>query len=286
MSQLRAGEAAFDDEESEGRSSSLGASLSHGFQHAFDEGERRRLALLHLFQGFVDVDVLVTMGDPEIEWCLPEMHGLTREHGMEFLDRAAEVGLLTALGGGYYTIHPALPWFFKGLFDLYYPASEPEPGSEVAVSLARAFAEAMDALGDFYSSEYDKGNRGVIEALTYEEANLLHARQLARSSGWWRRVISNTQGLRPLYQHTGRWGEWARLVEEIVPDFVDPATGGTLPGREEQWDQITQHRVHLARRARRWAEAESIQKFVVELVSEVSAPLSAAKWCDDRSTNT
>ena len=118
----------------------------------------------------MDVDVLVTMGDPETEWWLPEMHGLTREHCMEFLDRAAEVGLLTALGGGYYTIHPALPWFFKGLFDLYYPASEPEPGSEVAVSLARAFAEAMDALGDFYSSEYDKGNRGVIEALTYEEA--------------------------------------------------------------------------------------------------------------------
>ena len=30
------------------------------------------------------------------------------------------------------------------------------------------------------------------------------------------------QGLRTLYGHTGRRAEWQRLVEEIVPDFVDP----------------------------------------------------------------
>jgi hypothetical protein len=29
------------------------------------------------------------------------------------LDRAAEIGLLTALGDGYYTIHPALPWHLR-----------------------------------------------------------------------------------------------------------------------------------------------------------------------------
>ena len=58
VARLRAGEAAFDDEAGEGRSRSLGASLSYGFEHAFTEEERKKLALLHLFQGFVDVDVL------------------------------------------------------------------------------------------------------------------------------------------------------------------------------------------------------------------------------------
>jgi hypothetical protein len=110
---LRAGEAQIKDEESEGRTRSLAASLNYGFEHAFSEPERKQLALLHLFQGFVDVAALRLMGDPDNEWCLPEVRGLAREAGMALLDRAAEVGLLTVHGGGYYSIHPALPWFFK-----------------------------------------------------------------------------------------------------------------------------------------------------------------------------
>ena len=55
------------------------------------------------------------------------------------------------------------------------------------------------------------------------------------------------QGLHQLYGHTGRRAEWQALVEEIVPDFVDPATDGPLPGREEQWGLVTEYRVRLAR---------------------------------------
>jgi len=130
VAQLRVGEAEIEDEESEGRAKSLAASLSYGFEHAFNETERRQLALLHFFQGFVNVQVLRAMGHPEADWCLPEVRGLTREAGMALLDRAAEVGLLTAHGGGYYTVHPALPWYFKSLFDQYYaqyPISNPPP---------------------------------------------------------------------------------------------------------------------------------------------------------------
>ena len=117
---LQAGEPVFDDEASEGRTRSLAASLAYGFDSAFTEAERKQLALLHLFQGFVDVDALRLMGHPEGEWCLAEAKGLTREVGIALLDRAAEVGLLTAVGAGYYRIHPALPWFFRRLFEEYY----------------------------------------------------------------------------------------------------------------------------------------------------------------------
>jgi hypothetical protein len=120
---LQAGEAVFDDEASERRTRSLAASLAYGFENAFIEAERKQLALLHLFQGFVDVEALRVMGNPARGWCLPEVKGLTREEGIAVLGRAAEVGLLTALGGGYYTIHPALPWFFKRHFDEYYLAT-------------------------------------------------------------------------------------------------------------------------------------------------------------------
>lgn len=142
VGRLRSGEAAFSDEINEGRSRSLGASLAYGFEQAFSEEERTGLALLHLFQGFVDVAVLCIMGGPEFSWCLPEVRGLTRENGIALLDRAAAVGLLTACGGGYYEIHPALPWFFKGLFEKCYPTGD--------LAAVRAFVEAMGSLGNHF----------------------------------------------------------------------------------------------------------------------------------------
>jgi tetratricopeptide (TPR) repeat protein len=266
VARLRAGEAAFEDEEeSEGRSKSLGASLSYGFTHAFSEDERGQLALLHLFQGIVDVDVLIVMGVPEAEWSLPAMRGLSREASVALLDRAAEVGLLTNEGRGYYAIHPALPWFFKGLFDSYYGDNPSAP--------IRAYVEAMGVLGDYYHKQLNKGNWEVIEALAAEEENLLHARQLARANGWWGQIISAMQGLRRLYNHTGRRAEWQRLVDEVVPDFVDPGTGGPALGREEQWSLVTNYRVVLAIQARQWEEAERLQRADLEWNRARATPL-------------
>jgi tetratricopeptide (TPR) repeat protein len=261
VERLRYGEAEFKDEVSEGRSKSLGASLSYGFEHAFSEEEHRQLALLHFFQGFVDVDVLRMMGNPESSWCLSEMRGLTSETGITLLNRAAEIGLLTAIGSGYYVIHPALPWFFKSLFDKYY-ASAAGDGQELRA--ARAFVEAMGELGNYYIDQYGAGNRDVIAVLSFEEANLLYARKLARMHEWWDGVISMMQGLHWLYDHTGRMTEWARLVNEIVPDFVDTETDGPLPGREEQWSFVTEYRVRLAEEARQWVEADRLQRACVD----------------------
>lgn len=262
VDELRAGQAKFADETSEGRSKSLGASLSYGFDHAFSKDERNKLALLHLFQGFVDVDVLRFMGMSKADWCLDEVRGLKREDGIALLDRAAEIGLLTAHGGGYYSIHPALPWFFKDLFDAYYPApTEPQsPIDSSQLKATRAFVAATGELGSYYHDEYDTGKREVIAALKAEEANLLHARELARAHRWWGSVIGTMMGLDALYGHIGRRPEWARLVDEIVQDFVDPTTDGPLAGREEAWSLVTEYRVRLARVARDWAEAERLQR--------------------------
>jgi tetratricopeptide (TPR) repeat protein len=290
VARLRAGEAAFDDEASEGRSKSLGASLGYGFASAFNEDERKQLALLHFFQGFVNVATLLLMDHPENPARLPEVRGLTREAGIALLDRAAEIGLLTAHGGGYYSIHPALPWYFKSLFEEYYSDqlsvkseqsplttvhSSPFTVSSSLITATRAFVEALGELGSYYHNEYGAGNRDVISALAAEEANLLHARQLARTHGWWPRVISTMQGLRQLYDHTGRRAEWARLVNEIAPDFVDPATDGPLPGREDDWSLVTEYRVRLAMEARQWAEAERLQRTRVEWERRRAAPALA-----------
>jgi tetratricopeptide (TPR) repeat protein len=272
VTELWAGTAKFDDEASEGRSKSLGASLGYGFDYAFNDDERKQLALLHFFQGFVDVEALRFAGFPESAWCLSEVRGLTREAGIALLDRAAEVGLLTSLGGGYYTIHPAVPWFFKSLFDAYYAGlGEVTPGGHSdgedlrGGRAMRAFVEAMGSKGNSCHNQYSEGNRDVIAALAAEEANLLHARRLARRNGWWGSVVGTMQGLWALYEDTGRRVEWKGLVDEIVPDFVDPASDGSRPGREKNdWALVTEYRVHLAREMQDWAKAERLLRVLVD----------------------
>ncbi|MDI6770223.1 MAG: tetratricopeptide repeat protein [Anaerolineales bacterium] len=299
VNRLRRGEAAFADEASEGRTKSLGASLAYGFEQAFSENERKVLALLHFFQGFVDVDALRQMGHLKTitgeDHSLPELSNLQPATFNTLLDKAAEIGLLTAHGGGYYTIHPALPWFFKSLFDQYYPneaADSVVPPSSSFISplsslALRAFVASLGALGDYYHNTYGAGNREVIAALRAEEPNLLHARALAlrlarelaaqgdtRQHGWWMALMETMQGLQVLYDHTGRRAEWKRLVEEIVPDFVG-ADDLPLPGREEQWSLVTEYRVLLAQEARDWNAAERLQRVCVDWDRHNAAALLA-----------
>lgn len=107
--------------------------------------------------------------------------------------------------------------------------------------------------------------------LEAEEPNLLHARGLARRHGWLQAVISAMQGLWSLYAHTGRPVEWAKLVDEVKSDFVNPANDGPLPGREEQWGVVNQYRVLIAEEARQWGEAERLQQAAVRWAREQAA---------------
>jgi tetratricopeptide (TPR) repeat protein len=255
---LHRGEVAFANEESEGRSKSLSASLSYGFDAAFTDDERKVLSLLHLFQGFVDVDALQAMGDPKSDWCLADVHGLTRDRGIALLDRAAEIGLLDAHGGGYYGIHPALPWYFSALFSSDFPDHNGD-----ASRARRAFAEAMAVLGNYYHSAFQKGRSKVLSLVLAEEDNLLAAWRLARAHGWWDAVIGAMQGLRTLYNATGRGAAWRRLVNDVVPDFIDSESDGPA-GREDHWALVTEYRVGLAREERNWVEAERLQLLRVD----------------------
>jgi len=274
VARLRSGQAEFEDEVAEGRSRSLGASLQYGFEIGFNEDERRRLAVLAIFQGFVNVGVLVAIGYPELPGCLEEVRGIGRDAWTACLDRAAEVGLLHAYGGGYYRVHPALPWFLRELFERHYPLGTGDVDSG-AHRVERAWVEAMAAFGSYYQAQFQRGNPNGIQALEAEEENLLHAWRLARRNGWRKCVIGAMQGLYTLYDLTGRRGEWARLVEEVVPDFVDPDSDGPLPGREEEWSLVTEYRVLLANESRDWEGADRLQRANVDRYRKLAEPLLA-----------
>ena len=275
ISKLRTGEEAFEDELSEGREKSLGASLSYGFEQAFNEEERKKLALLHFFQGFVDAGVLMTMGDPESEWCLLEVRGMTREISIALLDRAAEIGLLTPLSHGYYAVHPALPWFFRNMFKEYYSSSE--------LKASRAFVEAMVSFSRAYQYQYQEVNPKVINIMAAEEANMLHAYRLGLVNRWWEIVDNLMTSLNVLYHHMSRWDESKSLVNEIAPNVVDPTTGGPLPGREKIWEHLTEIRARFAFEERQWTEAEQLQHTLLDLRRQpiATAIISPAKALDD-----
>lgn len=276
VDQLHDGEAAFGDEASEGRLNSLGASLNYGFEHAFSGEERKQLALLHLFQSMASVHALCWMGNPASSACLAEVRGLTKEAATSLLDRAAEIGLLESRGGGYYYIHPALPWFFKNLFDQYYLAPYSFEGGRERV--ARAYVEWFSHQANHLHDEYGAGETKVsIAILSAEEANILHARQLAFKYGWWTEAMATMQGLDVLYNNTGRWAEWARLIQEIMPHLLDPKTEEPLPGREELWGLIMRQRVTLAERDREWAEAERLLRLDVDWARRRAATALASQ---------
>ena len=184
----------------------LGASLAHAITHAFAENERKILALLYLFQGFVEVDALWFMGRPDTEFYLEGVQGLSMEQGVALLDRAAEAGLLTTQSLGQYTIHPEMPSCLRGLFNHYYPASFGD-----ADRVRRAFVEAIALLALGYMQQYNRGRRNVMPILIAEEDNLLAAWKLACKHLWWHRIISIMRALQPLYGDTvevTRGGGW------------------------------------------------------------------------------
>lgn len=274
MARLKAGEAALADAVALGREGSLAASLGYGFQAAFSEPERAQLALLHLFQGFVDVDALRLMGDPEVagDAAVAAVAGLAFEAGVALLDRAADIGLLTRLVPGYYAIHPALPWFLAELFRRHHGP----PDAPAAKAARRAYTRAIAVFGDYCHDQYAEGRGAVVRVLAAEEANLRHAFELARTNGWWDQVTGAMQGLRVLYAHTGRRVGWARLVEQVTPELVDPATGQPRPGRQEQWRLLTEYRVRLARQARDWPTATRLHQDLVAWDREQAAGALAA----------
>ena len=277
MARIRTGEASLEagEDAALGRTRSLAASLSYGFTHAFTHAECAQLAVLHLFRDTANALMLLGMGNQESlgEDAVPELAELDRDAATALLDRAAGIGLLEPIGTMYYRIHPALPWYFTALFT----ASYGQPGNPSAARAIRAYTKAIADLGTYWHNQAASGGGAqAIPVLRAEEANLRHALDLARTDGLWDAAANCVSGLRILYTQTGRDGEWARLVTAITPDFIDPATGGPLPGRDGQWDTITSYRVMIAEQVRDWQTATALQNTLIAWNRDKAAEALAA----------
>lgn len=282
VSRLRVGETEFENESGdEGREKSLAASLNYGFECAFAEEQRRQLALLYLFQTVVSVVAFRWMGSPDSEWCLPVLRSLTREGGLALFDSAAEIGLLTPMGGGYYSIHPALPWHLKGLYERYYSKirkqSQSDPNSSTDPSPQGspiwAYVNAVAKIGSVYAAAPERGQIGAIELLAAEEFNLLNALQLAKNYHWNDPLIDLLFALKQLYEYQGREPEWAKLIAMVEPCFADPLTKRPVVGMEDYWSAVMNWQAMIAGKSKNYQVAEELFDQVVAFRRRKAAPV-------------
>jgi tetratricopeptide (TPR) repeat protein len=248
---LRDGEAQFADEENEGRSRSLAASLQYGFEGSFQQAELRQLALLELFQGFVDVEVLARLQGESG----PDKQVLT-----QLLDRAVAIGQLTIVREdlpGYYIIHPALPWFFRRLIKQYHPGRDEE--------LMRAFVHAEATVSEGVREHYERMDKGTIAHLQYEEANLIQAFRWASARGLWDDAALVLPPLQALYEHTGRSIEWIRLVQQIESHIIDPNSFAAKQGVGlKAWSLVIGYSARLARDSGQLQQSLDMQALLEE----------------------
>lgn len=276
---LRRGEGRFDDDRDQGRARSLGASLAYGFDAAFSDTERKHLALLALCQGVAHAQVFEWMGHPENPGLLPDYAGLSVDYWLGLLRRAAEIGLLTEIGAGFFTIHPALPWFLHDLSQRHWPGGDADDSAP-----ARAWAFAVAEFGNMFASAMSNGQRQALGPLRLLEGELRRALTLALQRGLANLAINALQGLRLIYQAEGRWRAWRRLVENARHLVADDAFR-PLPGREKYWSAWIDYAGELAEVDRDYNHRLRLLRLSVDVGRQRAAAfLDAPRTDDERRT--
>jgi tetratricopeptide (TPR) repeat protein len=141
---------------------------------------------------------------------------------------------------------------------------EPEPLGEdrtdKAEKAVRAFVQSYSDWGRRVGAELRAGQMDSLPRVERNEANLLHACQLARQREWWEITVGPLLALGSLYEHTGRATIWQELVEDLAIDCVDPRTRGPIHGRDEFWRAVIEQRIRLAMRQGSFTWALELQK--------------------------
>lgn len=236
-------------------------SVAYALQSEFSREEQTVLSLCSLFEGVVNDHALDFLVDPKNP--VNSKWDLTNDHSRSslLLERAARLGVLTALGSGYYSIHPGLPAHFQAIFSAYY-------GPDKAQLMALRFAQLYAGISRVFTKHYASGQLHAadisIQTLEINQANLRRALDVARKHNQWSETASILQALKIVLGYAGRWTEFARLVDnfEEVGRF-DPA-GEPLPERQSLGGLLRSTRVDLLQRAHRLAEAERLQREIVD----------------------
>ena len=232
----------------------LERSIRQALLTEFNIEEQRVLAPCWLFEGVVSAPLLDTISHGTFEV------GKDTIQSKPLLDRMTQLGLFTPLGSNYYSMHPGLPPYLKKIFYSCYAVDE-------ADCLERRFALIYSLMAQTFYNNFDSGQPDAaelsIQTLRINEANLRRALTQCLQNNDALSGMALLYGLYVLYKHFGRWTELGRLIDEVLPYYVDIQTNKALQGREELWTDFQHLRVELFRHSHRLSETAQLQQEIV-----------------------
>ena len=252
-----------------GRMTPLAASLASS-SALLNDGTRRLLPAVSLFQGVADVDVLALFSEAP---AVPErFRGKSRAEWGEALDEAARVGLLTSLGGGMYRIHPALPAYLAAEWRSESPTGHESVRDDATHALLSAFA----SFGAWLYQQISSGDAGLAYAIIgLQRLTFGSLLGYALDHQLWEPAQGLVQPLdafwtaRGLTEEADMWADRVRLATES-PDGSPPLLG-TPAG--DLWLVSRSSQVGRYRRALHLDEAErTLRQIMAMLQSQPGSP--------------
>lgn len=247
-----------------GADSVVSSSIRYSIERGFSLGDRRILALLYKFQGFVNAIVISVMtraaGSPLVEWG----EGWEHDEIVRVLEQGRRIGLLTRVTDEAFLVHPLLPQVLRPEFDSLY--------GDIESTIEKLFCESIAGGAAFLMRMRQQGEMGAITALRFEEPNLLVALDLAIRNEWLEDVCGVLQGLEMLYRFHGRHADWKRVVGRVTPLFM---TDSEQPIQEpnQGWSLLSGYNSNIAREERRWGDAERLIADRLRLAEAKAKPL-------------
>ena len=145
------------DDSGAGRTTSLPASITYSYEHLAEQ-TRRLLPAVSLLHGVAEEILLMLFS--AAQGVPGRFAGISKQQWTAVLQDAARVGLLTALGGGMYRIHPALPGYLAAGWQAEDPAGY---GPEREAS-EQALCTACAAFSQWLTGQIDSGDAGLAYA--------------------------------------------------------------------------------------------------------------------------
>jgi tetratricopeptide (TPR) repeat protein len=255
------------------------ASVQSALANEFTEPEQAMLSLICLFEGTISAALLAFVAEQgEFREDAPTLSASSSE-SEKLLNRATALGVFQPIGAKYFSIHPGVPSSLRRIYIARYAAEE-------RLEKERKFLFLFASLARVFARESGDGTHGAksiaVDTLKVNELNLRSALATSRRIDDWRKVLDLVFGLQVLFDSTDRWAEFARLVEEIAPEFVNPTTGAVVAGREAAFARIQNARSSILMQEHRLDEAERIQRDVVFRLRE---HMSVAKKSDIESAS-
>ena len=124
-------------QDSRDRTTSLAASIGYSYRH-LTHHQQQALPVLSLFHGAVDANLLATLST--VATTPEQFRNRTAADWTVLLDRATDLGLLTAIDAGMYTIHPAVPAYLTTQWQHQHPTTYPQQRAAAETVLLTACA--------------------------------------------------------------------------------------------------------------------------------------------------